>query len=108
MEIYTPNVAVAGYGAAFLGACTPWTGLAAVGAEHALAQNPVLAAAGSPDERRAAFRSAPATTQQFALISAELLPTANDTRKQNNVQKTRIDAGGYGAMGPHPEREQPA
>jgi hypothetical protein len=41
-------------------------------------------------------------------MSAELLPTANDTRKQKNVQKTRINAGGYGAMGPHPEREQPA
>jgi hypothetical protein len=41
-------------------------------------------------------------------MSAELLPTANDTRKQTNVQKTRINAGGYGAMGPQPEREQPA
>jgi hypothetical protein len=38
-------------------------------------------------------------------MSAELLPTVNETK---NVQKTRINAGGYGAMGPHPEREQPA
>ncbi len=28
----------------------------------------------------------------------------SDTRKQN-VLKTRINGGGYGAMGPHPERE---
>jgi hypothetical protein len=41
-------------------------------------------------------------------MSAELLPTANDTRKQTYVYKTRINAGGYGAMGPQPEREQPA
>ncbi len=44
---------------------------------------------------------------QSALMTAELLPTVNDTRKQT-VHKTRINAGGYGAMGPHPEREQPA
>jgi hypothetical protein len=44
--------------------------------------------------------------EQSALMSAELLPTANDTRKHTNVQKTRINAGGYGAMGPQPEREQ--
>jgi hypothetical protein len=37
------------------------------------------------------------------LVSGEQL-AANGTRKQN-VHKTRINAGGYGAMGPHPERE---
>jgi hypothetical protein len=107
VEIYTPYVAAAGYGAAFLGARTPWTSLVAVGAEHALAPNPVLAA-DSQDARRAAFWPAPAPMRQLALMAAEMLPTANDTRKQKNVHKTRTSAGGYGAMGPYPEREQPA
>jgi hypothetical protein len=30
--------------------------------------------------------------------------TVNGNRKQT-VHKTRISAGGYGAMGPHPDRE---
>jgi hypothetical protein len=107
VEIYTSNVTAAANGAALSGACTPWASLAAVGANHALVQNHVLAV-GSPDARRAAFRQIPAAMAQSALMGAELLPTASDTRKQNNVQKTRISAGGYGAMGPHPEREQPA
>jgi hypothetical protein len=45
---------------------------------------------------------------QSALMAAELLPSVNEARTQKNVQKTRINAGGYGAMGPYPEREQPA
>jgi hypothetical protein len=107
VEIYTSNVAAAANGAAFSGVCTPWTSLTAVGTNHALTQHHVLAV-DSPDARRAAFRPIPAAMAQSALIAAELLPAVSDTRKQNNVQKTRINAGGYGAMGPHPEREQPA
>jgi hypothetical protein len=108
VEIYTSNVAAAAYGAAFSGACTPWTSLAAVGAEHALAPSAVLPVGGS-DMRNATFRQFPAPTQPLALMSAELLPTVNAGRKQTtNVHKTRSNAGGYGAMGPHPEREQPA
>ena len=106
MEIYTTNVTAAHVGAACLGVRSPWADLAAVGAKHALAPSAVLATR-SADTRPAAFRPAP-TTPQLALMSAELLPTVNGTRKQNHVQKTRINAGGYGAMGPHPEREQPA
>ena len=101
MEIYLTNVAVARVGAACLGVRSPWANLAAVGAKHALAPNAVLPG-GSPDARFAAY---PATPTQSALMSAELLPTVNQTQ---NVHKTRINAGGYGAMGPHPEREQPA
>jgi hypothetical protein len=92
---------------------SPWTNLLAVGAKHALGQSPVLLA-GSPAERRAAvarraaYRPVQAPMTQLAAMSAELLPTVNVTRKQSNVHKTRINAGGYGAMGPHPEREQPA
>ncbi len=58
MEIYTTNVAVARVGAACLGVRSPWANLAAVGANHALAPNAVLAA-GSPDARLAAFRPDP-------------------------------------------------
>jgi hypothetical protein len=42
-------------------------------------------------------------------MGVELLPTldaVNVARKPENVHKTRINAGGYGAMGPHPERER--
>ena len=49
------------------------------------------------------FPPATATPMQRALMAA-LLPSVNETRKQT-VHKTRINAGGYGAMGPHPERE---
>jgi hypothetical protein len=85
VESNTKFVAVTRMGAACLGARSPWTSLSAAGANHA-----------------------PAPMTQLAPMSAEQLPIVNPTRKQTNVHKTRIDAGGYGAMGPHPEREQPA
>lgn len=113
MEIYTSNVAAARWGAAFSGVCTPWTSLSVAGTNHALAQI-ANAAADFPEAHRAALRPVPAPTQQLALMAAGLLPTvggttADDARKQvENVHKTRMNAGGYGAMGPYPEREQPA
>jgi hypothetical protein len=109
VEIFMTDVAAARLGAACLGvgnARSPWAKLAVVGANHARTQNAVTAA-GNPDARRLVSWPLPAQTEQIALMSAELLPTANGTRKQN-VLKTRINAGGYGAMGPYPEREQPA
>ena len=105
MENNTTDVAAARIGAAFLGACSPWMSLSVesvAGASHVRTQNPVLAA-GTPDARLGAFRPAPAMTPTVALVSGEQ-SAANGTRKQN-VHKTRINAGGYGAMGPHPERE---
>ena len=102
MEIYTTNVAATRVGAACLGVRSPWANLAAVGAKHALAPNAVLAAGGR-DARRA-FRPDSVQTMQSALMAAELLPLLDETQK--TVHKTRINAGGYGAMGPHPEREQ--
>ncbi len=110
MEIYTTHVAAARTGAAclgVLGAPSPWADLAGTGVNHALPTTAVPAVV-RPGANRVAHRRIPASTQQFALMSAELLPTANDTRKQTNVLKTRSNAGGYGAMGPYPEREQPA
>ena len=102
VEIYTTNVAATRVGAACLGVRSPWANLAAVGAKHALAPNAVLTG-GSRDARRA-FRPDSVQMTQSALMAAELLPTVNETQK--TVHKTRINAGGYGAMGPHPEREQ--
>jgi hypothetical protein len=105
VENNTTYVAAARIGAAFLGACSPWISLSvesAAGASYVRTQNPVLAA-GTPDARLGAFWPVPAMTPTAALISGE--PAVNGTRKQN-VHKTRINAGGYGAMGPHPEREQ--
>ena len=109
MEIYTTNVTVAQMGAACLGVGSPWTNLSVAGVNHALAPNAVPATV-SADARLAAFRPDPAPMTnapmtQSALMTAELLPTVNNTQ---TVHKTRINAGGYGAMGPHPEREQPA
>jgi hypothetical protein len=103
VEIYTTNVAATRVGAACLGVRSPWANLAAVGAKHALAPNAVLTAAGT-GARRVALQPVPVQTTQSALMAAELLPTVNETQK--TVHKTRINAGGYGAMGPHPEREQ--
>jgi hypothetical protein len=47
-----------------------------------------------------------APVPQSALMAAELLPVVTDTRNEKTVHKTRINAGGFGAMGPHPERER--
>ena len=111
MEIYTTHVAAARRpGAAclgVLGAPSPWADLAGTGVNHALPTTAVLAAE-RPGANRVAHRRIPASMQQFAPMSAAQLPTANDNRKQTNVLKTRSNAGGYGAMGPYPERERPA
>jgi hypothetical protein len=105
VEIYTFDVTAARTGAAFLGACSPWMSLSVpsvAGASHVRTQSPVLTA-GAPDARLAAFRPVPVMTPPMARMAAEQ-PAVNGTRKQH-VHKTRINAGGYGAMGPHPERE---
>ena len=104
MDIYTYDVTAARLGAAISGVRSPWMSLSvasASGANHVRTQNPVLAA-GTPDARSAAFRPSPAMTQAATLLAEQ--PAVNGTRKQN-VHKTRINAGGFGAMGPHPERE---
>jgi hypothetical protein len=90
-------------GAALLGVLTERAGLVNARPESALTPNPVLVA--GLDERCTAFISASATTMQPWPIAAAALPVVNHARKQSNVHKTRINAGGYGAMGPHPERE---
>ena len=110
MDNFTRIVAVAGMGAACTGVCSPWVNLvgtgvnlAVAGATHARMQHLILPV-GNSDARRVEFPPAVAAMTQLAMSSVSL-PTAKETRKQTSVQKTRINAGGYGAMGPHPERE---
>jgi hypothetical protein len=99
---HTLNVtAAAPMGAVFTGVRSPWASLSLVGAIYVRTQNPVQAA-GCPATRFAAFEPVPATMVTLGGMTAEL-PTV-DNRK-HTVHKTRINAGGYGAMGPHPERE---
>jgi len=62
------------------------------GANHARTQTRCYGTAGSTDARRLVSWPLPAQPQQIALMSAELLPAANDTRTQKKrSQKTRIN-----------------
>jgi hypothetical protein len=103
VDSFTINLTTGHLGAVCLGARSPWANVAAAGANHALGLNSVLAA-GTPDVRRAAaFRPLQPTSVQVT----EPTPAAiTMTSKPEYVHKTRINAGGYGAMGPHPERER--
>jgi hypothetical protein len=99
----TTDVTVAPSGAAFLGACSPWANLSAVGMSHVRTPYPVPAAKGT-DARLAAFRQIPAMTAKQLAAPATGLPSAIQNRK-HTVYMTRVNAGGDGASGPHPERE---
>jgi hypothetical protein len=96
--INTITVAVARSGAALPGVRSPWTNPSGARAQSAFGQLPITA--GTPSTRFVASRRVPAM-QPVALMAAAL-PT--DVRKQY-VHKTRVNAGGDGASGPHPERE---
>jgi hypothetical protein len=97
--INTSNVAVANSGAD-LSVVRPWPTQSCAWVNRALTQFPVPAV-GGPNARFVASRRAPAMAQPAALM-APALPTG--IRKQY-VHKTRVNAGGDGASGPHPERE---
>ena len=104
----TLDVTAAPCGAAFPGAGSPWTmlqaiGLSTVGMNHVRTPYPVPVVLAA-DARLAAFGQIPAMTQKQLVAQATLLPSAVDNRK-HNVYKTRVNAGGDGASGPHPERE---
>jgi hypothetical protein len=99
----TTDVTAAPSGAAFPGTCSPWATLPAVGMSHVRTPNPVPAAKGA-EARLAAFRQIPAMTAMQLVAPATGLPTAIQNRK-HSVYKTRVNAGGDGASGPHPERE---
>jgi hypothetical protein len=104
---YTIDVTAAPSGAAFPGARSPWTMLQATGlsaVDHVRMPNPVPVVLAA-DARLAAFGQIPAMTQkQLEVAPATGLLTATNNRK-HNVYKTRVNAGGDGASGPHPERE---
>jgi hypothetical protein len=99
----TLNVAAAPVGAVFTGACTPWTSLSVARVNPVRTQNPVQVG-GATTTRSALLWPLPAVAARLASMTATELPTAFGNRKQT-VHKTRINAGGYGTMGPHPERE---
>jgi hypothetical protein len=100
---YTLDVTAAPSGVAFPGAGSPWANLSAMGTSHVRMPNPVPAANGT-GALLGAFRQIPAmTTKQLAATATGLLPTAIQNRK-HTVYKTRVNAGGDGASGPHPER----
>ena len=107
---YTLDVTAAPSGAAFPGAGSPQAnlnapGLSAVGTSHVRMPNPVLAAATRGTEAHlAALRQIPAMTTKQTAAPATGLPTAIRNRK-HTVYMTRVNAGGDGASGPHPERE---
>jgi hypothetical protein len=96
--INTINVAVARSGADLPGVRSPWASPSGAGAQYAFGQLPITAS--PPSARFVASRRVPAM-QPVAIVAAAL-PTV--VRKQN-VHKTRVNAGGDGASGPHPERE---
>jgi hypothetical protein len=96
----TFSIAVARSGAVLLGVRSPGANQSCAGVNHALTQLPVPAV-GTPSTRFVAWRRVPAMAQPTAVMAAAL-PT--DNRKQY-VHKTRVNAGGDGASGPHPERE---
>ena len=98
MLINTITVAVARSGADLPGVRSPWTNPSGTGAQPVYTPLPITACTPSP--RFVASRRVPA--MQPAAFMAAALPT--DVRKQN-VHKTRVNAGGDGASGPHPERE---
>jgi hypothetical protein len=104
----TLDVTAAPCGAAFPGAGSPWTmlqatGLSAVGMNHVRTPFPVPVVLAA-DARLAAFGQIPAMTQkQLEVAPVTGLLTA--TNRKHNVYKTRVNAGGDGASGPHPERE---
>jgi hypothetical protein len=100
---YMTDMTAAPSGAAFPGAGSPWANLCAVGMTHVRMPNPVPAAKGA-QPRLAAFWQSPAMTTKQLAVAATGLPTAIQNRK-HTVYKTRVNAGGDGASGPHPERE---
>ena len=104
----TIDVTAAPSGAAFPGARSLWTMIQAplpsgAGVDYVRKPNTVPVAVAA-EARLAAFRLMPAMTQKQSVALVAGLHTANDTRK-HNVYKTRVNAGGDGASGPHPERE---
>jgi hypothetical protein len=100
VTINTPAVPVAPCGAALPHALSPWAvTLSGTGLKHVPAQNPASAIPMANADFVTPRRSA-AMSRSLAVMAG--MPI--DNRKQY-VHKTRVNAGGDGASGPHPERE---
>ena len=100
MLINTFRVSVATSGAALPGVRSPWANPSGAGVNHALPPIPGSAFV-MPSTYLIASRRTLAMMQPLA-VTALGLPI--DVRKQY-VHKTRVNAGGDGTAGPHPERE---
>ena len=100
MTINTLSAPVAMRGAVLSGVVTPWAQPSGAGVHSALPQNlgPAFA---STDVVFVTPRRAAAMAQTVAVMAAGL---PIDIRKQY-VHKARVNVGGDGASGPHPERE---
>ena len=100
MLINTFRVAVATSGTACPGVRSPWANPSGAGVNHALPLIPGSAVVTPPTYFFASRQ--PLAMMQPLAVKAVALPI--DVRKQY-VHKTRVNVGGDGASGPHPERE---
>jgi hypothetical protein len=96
----TSNIAVARGGADLPRARSPLATMSGAGVNHAQAQLLSWAVV-SPSTRFTARRRVPAMAQPLA-VKAVALPIGI---RNPYLHKTRVNAGGDGASGPHPERE---
>ena len=100
MTIKTLSESVARSGAALPHVVAPWANLSGTGVHPALPQNSCAVLA-STLTNSVTPRATAVTARPFAVMGAGL---PIDIRKQY-VHKTRVNVGGDGATGPHPERE---
>jgi len=100
VTIKTRSESVARSGAALPHVVAPWANLSGTGVHPALPQNACPVLAGTPKVFVKPRRNA-VMAQPFG-VKAAGLPI--NIRNQY-VHKTRVNVGGDGASGPHPERE---
>jgi Tfp pilus tip-associated adhesin PilY1 len=101
VTIKTLSASVARSGAVLPHVVTPWANLSGAGMNSALPQNSCAVLASTLTDL-VAPRVTAVTTRPFAVTGAGL---PIDIRKQQYVHMTRVNVGGDGAAGPHPERE---
>jgi len=98
VTISTFRVSVARAGAALPGVVTPWASLSGTGVHSALPQT------FSPVTVNTHFVMPCGSAAIARPLAATAAGLPIDIRKQY-VHKTRVNVGGDGASGPHPERE---
>jgi hypothetical protein len=100
VTINTHSEPVARCGAVLPGVLTPWANLPGTGVQSALPQN-FSSVVVATHARFVWPRGSVVMTQPLAAMAAGL---PIDIRNEY-VHKTRVNVGGDGASGPHPERE---